>query len=220
MELVEAIKARKSVRAYLRRPVPKEVLEQVLALASRSPSWANTQPWEVCVIGGEVMTRLKDALFQAATEQRPADPDIPYPTFAEPYISRSRDVGRRLYDALGITRENRVAREAWGRLGNKFFDAPNGVIFYLDKSLGQWSILDLGMFAQSVMLSALAFGLATCPLAAVVRYPQILRSTLDIPENKKIVFGVAIGYPDRGHPVNVVETHREPPSVFTQWRGF
>ena len=220
MEIVEAIKARKSIRAFLPKPVPREVLEEVLEMATRSPSWANTQPWEVTVIGGRVMEQVKEALVKAAMSGASPNPELPYPAFGELYVSRSRDVGRRLYEALGISREDREKRLEWAVQAPKFFDAPNGFIFYLDEELGPWSLLDLGLFSQSIMLAAVNLGLGTCSLAAAVAHPQVLREILDIPEKKKIIYGMAIGYPDWQHPVNKVETQREPTANFARWCGF
>lgn len=220
MEIVEAIKARKSFRAFLPQPVPKQVLEEILGLAARAPSFANSQPWEVTVIGGEVMEQVKEALVELARAEVPLEPDMPYSRFAEPYISRIREDGRMLYQILGIEREDKEARKEWTLRGRKFFDAPNGFVFYLDEELGQWSLFDVALFAQSVMLAALAFGLGTCPLAAVVGYPYILRGILGIPDKKKIICGMAIGYPDWQHPANKLESPREPVAGFTQWCGF
>lgn len=220
MEIVEVIKTRKSVRGFLPKPVPQPVLEEMLALAGRSPSWANTQPWEVTVIGGEVMEQLKAALVQAMTSGTPSAPDLPYPRFDEPYLSRARDSGRRTQELLGIGREDKEKRDQWTLKGYRFFDAPNGLIFCLDEKLAQWSLLDLGLFIQSLILVAWSLGLGTCPLAAVAGYPQVLRSTLGIPDNKKITYGMALGYPDWPSPVNKRETPREPLSNFTRWCGF
>lgn len=220
MEIVEAIKARRSIRAFLPQPVPKRVMEEILEVAARSPSFANTQPWEVAVIGGEVMEQVKEALLQAVKSEVPPAPDIPYPRFAEPYLSRLREEGYMLYQILGIKREDREARREWSLQGRKYFDAPNGLVFYLDEELGQWSLFDLGLFSQSVMLAASAFGLGTCALAAVVTYPAILREILGIPDGKKIVCGMALGYPDWNHPANKLVSVREPVASFTRWCGF
>ncbi len=220
MEIVEAIKTRKSIRCFLPRPVPKQVLEDILGLATRAPSWANSQPWEVTIMGGEIMEQVKEALFQETRSGATPDPDIPYPQFSEPYSTRTRDLGYRLYAALGIKREDKKAREEWTLQGVKFFDAPNGLIFYLGRELGPWSLVDLGSFLQSITLVASTFGLGTCLLAAVVRYPKVLRKILGIPDEKMIVCGMAIGYPDWQHPANKLQSPREPVEVFTQWHGF
>ncbi len=219
MELAEAISARKSIRGFQPKPVPRPVIESILGLAARSPSWSNTQPWEVIVIGGEVMAEVKAALVQAVTSGTPAAPEIPLPGFADPYLNRRRDLGIRLYQALGISREDRDARDTWSLQGYRFFEAPIGLIFCLDAALGTWSVLDLGMFLQSVMLAALSFGLGTCATATVVHYPDVLRQILGIPERQKIICGMAIGYPDWQHPANRVESQRETVAGFTRWCG-
>ncbi len=220
MEIVEAIKARKSIRAFLQQPVPKQVLEEILEVAARSPSWSNIQPWEVTVIGGKVMEQVKVALLQMASSGVPPNPDIPYYRPAEPYLSRSRDLGYRLYGILGISREDREKRIEWTLRGREFFDAPNGLVFCLDEELWPRALFDLGLFFQSVMLAALAFGLGSCPLAAAVGYPKVLREILGIPDKKKIVYGMAIGYPDWHHPANKLESPREAVASFTRWYGF
>lgn len=220
MDLVEGIKTRKSVRAFLPRPVPRETLEQILELAACAPSWSNTQPWEVTVIGGDVMKELQNTIFQMANSGVTPSPDIPFPRFPEPYVTRSRNLGSQLYTVLGINREDREARLAWARQGNRLFDAPNGFIFDIDRQLGPYSILDLGLFCENLMLAAAGFGLGTCALAAGVLYPAVLRSLLGIPEAKQIVFSMAIGYPDWQHPVNKLTSQRDPVASFTRWCGF
>lgn len=220
MEIAEAIKSRKSIRGFLPQPVPKEVLEEVLRLASHSPPANNRQPWEVAVIGGEVLKQLKQALFEAAKSGIPPDHDIPEPPPPELYLNRSRDLARRLYGILGIAREDREAREQWALLRIRFFDAPNALIFYQDRRLGLVSLLDIGLFLQSIMLAALAFGLGTCPETSVVSYPKILRRILNIPDEKIIVGGIAIGYPDWQQPANKLESPREPLESFARWHGF
>lgn len=219
MELIEAIKTRKSIRAFLPRPVPRPVLAEILELAAHSPSWSNTQPWEVAVIGGETMNEVKAALVEAATSGASPASDIPQVSFAEPYTSRSRELGLRLYQALGINREDREKRQEWTLQGQRFFDAPNALVFYLDEALGPWSLFDLGLFSQSVMLAALTFDLGTCSMAAVVRHPRVLRRILGIPDNKKIVLGMAIGYPDWQQPANKLVSPRETIESFTKWHG-
>ncbi len=220
MEMIEAIKARKSIRAFLPQPVPRKVLEEILELAARTPSFSNTQPWEVTVIGGEVMEQVKKDLVQAASSGVPNESHIPYPDFTEPYLSRRRETGYTLYEVLGIDREDVQGRQEWSLQGKNFFGAPNGMIFYLDRELGLWSLFDLGLFFQSIMLAALSFGLSTCPLAAAVNYPKILQRILGIPDTKKIVCGMAIGYPDWQFPANKKESPREPGASFSRWCGF
>jgi len=220
MEIGEAIKARKSIRAFLPQPVPKQVLEEILELATRAPSSSNIQPWEVTVIGGEVMERVKEALVELTRAEVPTALDIPYHRFAEPYLSRSQNLGHRLYQVLGIKGDDKEARKEWALRGRIFFDAPTGLIFYVDKKLSERALFDVALFAQSVMLAALAFGLGTCPLATVVGYPYVLRRILGIPDKKRIICGMAIGYPNWQSPANKLESPREPVVTFTRWHGF
>ncbi|MFC1965516.1 nitroreductase [Chloroflexota bacterium] len=196
------------------------MLEEVLELAARAPSFSNTQPWEVTVIGGEVMEQVKKALVQAASSGVPSESHISYPNFTEPYLSRRRETGYKLYEVLGIDREDMQSRKKWSLQGRDFFGAPNGMIFYLEDELGLWSLYDLGLFSQSVMLAALSFGLGTCALAAAVNYPRILQRISGIPDTKKIVCGMAIGYPDWQFPANKKESPREPVATFSRWCGF
>ncbi|MFH1381369.1 MAG: nitroreductase [Chloroflexota bacterium] len=222
MDVVTALKTRKSIRGFLPRPVPRETLEEILKIACRAPSGANTQPWEVAVVGGEKMKELKDAIYQAAKSGVAEMSDFThgYHGQKEPYLSRQREVGFGLYGLLGIKREDRQRREEWGLQGRRFFDAPNALVLYLDKDLGPLTVFDVGLFAQSITLTALTFGLGTCILASVARFPNIIRGMLGIPPEKKIVCGIAIGYPDDAHPANKLESTRAPLSEFTKWYGF
>ena len=217
MDIIETIKIRKTIRAFLPKPVSKEILEELLEAARHSPSWANTQPWEMAVLGGDVIGEVKAALIDVATSGETPGSDIPQVRFEDPYLSRSRGVGAGLYEALGIGREDQEKRQEWALQGRKFFDAPAALIFYLDANLGTWSMLDLGLFAQSVMLAALNFDLGTSSLAVVAAYPKILRRILSIPESKKIAFGMAIGYPDWEHPANKFQSKREEVDNFAHW---
>ncbi len=166
------------------------------------------------------MEQVKVALLEVASSGESPNPDIPYSRPPEPYLSRSQDLGYRLYEILGISREDRERRMEWAFQGRNFFDAPNGLVFYLDEELWPRALFDLGLFSQSVMLAALAFGLGSCPLAGVVGYPKVLREILGIPDKKRIVYGMAIGYPDWQHPANKLESPREPVAGFTRWCGF
>jgi len=220
MDLNEAIKARRSIRGFLPKPVPISVLKDVLELAARAPSGVNTQPWEVAVLGGEAMKKVGEAMLEAGRSGVVPEPELnPFP-FPEPYFSRQRDVGYRLYEVLGIERSDKVARQAWALRGLNFFDAPNGVVVYLDQCLNDFSLFDVGLFCQTFMLVSTAYGLGTCPEGAAVQYPWILRDILGIPETKKLVCGIAVGYPDMEHPANKLQTPRLPLEEFVQWHGF
>ncbi len=165
MDVIEAIHTRRSVRAFKPDPVPREVLQAILEAALRAPSWENTQPWCFAVLGGGVMRDVKDAL--AAMGQAGEKPrlDFPWPRFTGPYMDRLKADGRRLARELGLGRTPDGLRR-WRASMRTFFDAPNGVLMYMDASLPQWSLVDMGLAAENLMLAAWHHGVATCALAA------------------------------------------------------
>lgn len=220
MDVIEAIKTRKSIRAFKPDPVPKEVLTKLMQTCVNAPSWANSQPWEFAIISGAAMEEIRRRLAERVGSGARPNTDIPWPSFPEPYISRIRDNGRTLFEVLGIAREDRQRRLEWSQEGARFFGAPNGIILYIDRDLPTYSILDAGMMLQTIMLAALGYGLGTCAEVAVVTHPDILREVLGIPPSKLIVLGVAIGYPDMNAIPNTHHSGREPLETFVTWHGF
>lgn len=220
MDVIEAIKVRYSVRAYKPEPVPKEVLTELMEVALRAPSWANTQTWEFTIVGGEVMRELKQSLGAKASAQDERYPDIPRPEWASPYRERSRENGIRLYQLLGISREDTEKQLQWYVQMYRFFDAPNGIIVYIDRGLSLWALLNVGLIVQTIALAALSYGLGTAILAAGVSYPDEVRRVLNIPESKQLVIAIAIGYPDSEAEVNRFRSNREPLETMVTWHGF
>ena len=222
MEVTEAIKSRRSVRGYKPDPVPREVLEQILDVARWAPSADNSQPWELAVITGKPLKELGEALNQRLAGPETFKPDIPFPFPGYPpfYLSRCKENGRRLYEALGIARTDMEKRMQWVRLGTRFFDAPAAIIVFVERALGSYAILDAGMFVQNLNLVCRSRGLGTCVEMGVVFYPDILRQRLNIPESKLIICGLAVGYPDENAPANKFQPVREPVKAFTAWHGF
>lgn len=220
MDVIEAISTRKSIRAFKPDPVPKEVLTEVMEAALGAPSWGNTQPWEFAILGGQVIKEVKAKLVERGATRTPPSPDIAWPEFEEPYLSRRREVGAKTFEIMGIGREDREKRLEWSLQMFGFFGAPNGIIIYIDRKLGPYSILDVGIVLQTLLLAAHGHGLGACPEAAVISYPDILRSVLGIPDSKQIVVGVAVGYPDPDAPINQLRTTREPLEKLATWHGF
>jgi len=217
MDVLEAIDTRRSIRAYLPGAVPEETLRKLMELALRAPSWGNTQPWEFSVVAGKKLEALKQELVAEAQRGTPPGFDMPTPAFPDRYRERSRDNGRRLYEVLGIAREDREARVQFSLHMSRFFGAPAGLIIYIDRELTAWSLIDVGLVMQTIMLAALGLGLGACPEAAVVSYPNVLRSHLGIPESKQIVCGMALGYPDPEAPLNRFRSQREPLNEVVRW---
>jgi nitroreductase len=220
VDVIEAIHSRRSVRAFKPDPVPREVLQAVMEAALRAPSWENTQPWEFAVLGGDVMKNVQQALAAMGQAGEKPQLDFPWPKFTRRYMDRLKVDGRRLVHELGLQKDNRDAMRRWRMSMRMFFDAPNGVVMYMDSSLSQWSLVDMGIAAENLMLAAWHYGVGTCALAAAVAYPDVLRSLLNLPESKRMVLGIAMGYPDTSSPAATFRSSREPMEALVTWHGF
>lgn len=219
MEVLEAIRRRASTRAYLDKAVDRATIESILDTARWAPSGVDAQPWRVAVLTGKTKQSLSEALLAARVADAPQRPDYHYypEHWQEPYKSRRLACGLALYQALGIGREDTDRRlKSWNN-NYRFFGAPTGLLFFLDRSLAQGSWVDMGMFIENVMLAAVGHGLATCPQASLAEYPDIARKLLNIPDSQALVCGMALGYADAAAPVNNYRTAREPVNRFTTW---
>jgi nitroreductase len=217
-----AITSRQSIRAFLPTPVPRDVIEEILSIAARAPSGTNTQPWKVMVLTGAARQRLSDAITAAyddpAQRQSHAEEYAYYPTrWIEPYLGRRRKIGWDLYGLLGIGRDDKVRMHAQHGRNYRFFDAPVGLIFTIDRIMEQGSWLDYGMFLQNIMVAARARGLDTCPQAAFTQFHRIIRAQLAIPENEMVVCGMSLGHADMSKVENTLETAREPVAGFARF---
>ncbi len=218
---MQAIKSRRSIRGYKSVPVPKETLAQILEIASYAPSANNTQPWEFIVLGGEVLDELKRTLEEKSASRAPPHPDFELghsPTGV--YRSRRVALGKSLFQLMDIGQEEREKRKQWVLKMIRFFDAPNAIIIATHAEVsGHLSTFAIGAISQNIALAAVNFGLGTCIENAVVSYPEVIRQIVDIPQSKKIVIGIAIGYPDWDFPANRVQPSHEPLSNMTIWHG-
>ena len=220
MDVIEAIKTRRSVRAYKSTPVPKELLKEILEVSLWAPSAGNIQPWEIVVMGGEPFDKLKQRLAAKRAAGEEPRSDIPWPRFPDHLQARRHAHGKRLFEFLGIDRHDVQKRQAWTVRMSRFMDAPNGIILCCEASLGEWVLLDVGYILYGILLAAHARGLGTCGLGEVIRYPEVIREIMGIPESKRLVAGIAIGYPDWDHPYNKFMPQRQPLESCTTWRGF
>lgn len=219
MDILDAIKNRASVRAYLNKPVPKELVIQLLDIAKYAPSGVNTQPWQVTIVGEQSKKIIAEQIIFAKESGVSENPDYPYypKTWVEPYKSRRKACGVALYGALNIRIEETERRKAAWYRNYSFFDAPLALIIHIDKALEIGSWLDTGMFIQNILLTARGLGLESCPQAALAEYPDIIRKVLDIPPSQQIVCGIAIGYADWSAPINHYRTTRESIDIFSRW---
>ena len=224
MDVIEAIYRRKSIRGFKSDPVSRDLLVKVLDAACRAPSAVNTQPWEFVLLTGEALDRARRAIVEKARKKEPIryehDVSINWPNDSV-YRERQVDLAKALFRLMGIEREDQEKRTEWYERGFRFFDAPVGILILTDRTLSDAGpLLDLGAAMQTICLAAVNFGLGTCIEGQGVVYPEILREIARIPENKKIIIAIALGYPDWEFPANAIETGRESLGRNTRWIGF
>jgi nitroreductase len=219
MELLEALKTRRSIRAFKPQAVERGLITQVLEAARWSPSWGNTQPWELVVVTGDRVKRLTADLVEAFEKKVPANPDVPMPeTFPDVYKERYMACAAGLFGAMGVARDDKASR--WAHMVNMTggFGAPVIIYVIFNADLNEpYTMFDLGAFTQSICLAAHALGLGICIEAQLARNPDIIRRHLNLTPAHKIVVGLALGYPDLGATANAFRTEREPLEKFVIW---
>lgn len=219
MNVSDAIEHRISVRAFLDRPVAKDVVADIIAKAARAPSGGNLQPWRVYALAGEPL-----AAFKAAVAANPGGEPMEYavypPDLWEPFRTRRFVNGEQLYASVSVPREDKAARLRWFARNAEFFGAPVGLFFCLDRKLGppQWA--DLGMYMQNVMLLAVEAGLDTCAQEFWARYPLSVARAVGLPDDHMVFSGMALGYRDPQHPINGWRSVRDAPEIWSELRGF
>jgi nitroreductase len=221
--VTEAALARYSVRAFLERPVDRTLIEEMLGIAARSPSGGNLQPWHVDVLTGAPLDDLKARVRESLTAD-PGGEGTEYPVYppklADPWRGRRFQVGEQLYESLGIPREDRPARLRQFARNFDLFGAPVGLFFSIERSFGppQWA--HLGMFIHTLALLAVERGLGACAQEAWALVHGSVADFLDMPESRMLYCGMALGWPDRAHPINAWRSEREPLEGFATFRGF
>ena len=223
MDIIEALRKRKSIRGYKPDRVPEETLQQILELASRAPSAMNTQPWEFTVLTGDVLENVRRSNVELLNSGALPNPEHVVVGWPKESIYRRRqvDLAKQLFQLMDIPREDKEKRAEWMERGFRYFDAPVVIIISIDRCLSESGpLLDAGALMQSICLAALHFGLGTCIEDQGTMYPDVLRKYAHIPESKRIVIAIAIGYPDWDFPANKVEAEREPIANLTTWFGF
>lgn len=220
MDFFQALEGRSSVRAFLPREVEKAFLEKLLQAAGRSPSYMDTQPWEVFVVTGRKKEELSAELLKTAGQNEPPRPDFTFPKVWPGALEERATTNRlRRFAALGIDPQDKEKIRA-GYLRNfTFFDAPCCIFVGLDQSLLPWSMFDLGIFVHGFLMALHAEGLGGCPQALVTAYPDIIRRHLNIPDNIKIAVCISLGYPDPAATINQYRSLRKSVQDFVHWCG-
>lgn len=203
MNVTDALNSRRSVRAYKSDPVSKETLLKIMTAATKAPSWADTQPWEIFVAGGEPLDRLRAGYQQRFEQGLPGQQEFPRPAqWPEALQQRMAQNAAHRQSMMGVDPNDEEVRKASMRRNYTFFGAPAVIYLCMDKTLTPWSIFDMGILAQSLMLAAEDLGVSSIPAFSLVAFPDLIRSELKIPDDLLILFGIALGYEDTNDIVN------------------
>ncbi len=210
MSLVEAVSKRRSVRGFLDKEVPQQVINRIFEIAQQAPSNCNVQPWKAYVASGELKESLKKKMYENTTNRVSPNPDYSYTNnFENEYRTRQVECAVALYSKMGIGREDKEGRMRAVLRNFEFFDAPYIAFIGMDPSFGTTVAVDVGMWAQTLMLTMVAFGLHSCPMGTMRNYPDLVRQAFDVEDGTKILFGISFGYEDSALPANETRTTRD-----------
>ncbi|MSR10255.1 MAG: nitroreductase [Gammaproteobacteria bacterium] len=211
MSLIDTIYARRSVRGFLDKEVPQDVLNRIFEIAQQAPSNCNVQPWKVYVASGALKNRLRDEMVTRMQTGVTPNPDYDYRgDFENEYRKRQVDCAVALYNEMGIGRDDKAGRMRAVLRNFEFFDAPYIAFLGMNPKFGTTVAIDVGMFAQTLMLTMVAFGLHSCPMGTMRNFPDLVREAFDIQDGTKILFGISFGYEDLAVPANRTCTTRDP----------
>ena len=220
MSLLEAISRRRSVRGYLDKEIPQETLDRIFEIAQLSPSNCNVQPWKVYVASGDLKDRLKQQMVDSMMNEVPPNPDYEYRgDFKDEYRERQVECAMALYNNMGIEREDREGRKRAVMRNFEFFDAPYIAFIGMSPDFGATVAIDVGMWAQTLMLTMVAFGLHSCPMGTMRSYPDLVREAFEVEDGTRILFGLSFGYEDPEVPANETRTTRAPISSSVYFRN-
>ncbi len=209
MDFEQIVSSRYSARMFREEPVPDDTVQRILTLAQRTPSWCNSQPWQIVITRGKGTERLRQALYAHARSGTPPAPDFPFPAaYLGIYRDRRKVCGVQLYQSLGIERDDKAAAAEQSLENFRLFGAPHVAIVTTADALGAYGMLDCGLYVQTFMLAACSLGVDCIAQAALASYPQLLRELLGLPEDRKVVCGVSFGYADASHPIHSYRTER------------
>jgi nitroreductase len=216
----KALQERFSCRQFLQKPVARETIESILRAAQMTPSWCNTQPWQLVLLSGSEAHRLSEKLYTHAKGGAPANPDFAFPPRYEGvYRDRRKVCGVQLYQSLGINKEDRAAAAEQALENFKFFGAPHAMLVSTPENLGVYGAIDCGLYVSSFILVARQYGVDTIAQAALASYPDLLREYFQLPGDRKFVCGVSFGYADNNLPINRYRTERADISDVVDWRS-
>lgn len=208
---------RYSCRAFLPRQVDTAAITRMLQIAQRTPSWCNSQPWQVVITRGAATDRFREAMLAYAAGRKP-EPDFAFPReYRGVYLERRRECGFQLYESVGIARGDREASARQGMENYRLFGAPHAMIVTTDEALGVYGVLDCGAWVNNFMLAARSLGVASIAQAALGAHPKFLRSYFGLPPDRLVVCGMSFGYETADHPVNRFRTSRAAVDGVVTW---
>lgn len=214
MDILQAIRERKGIRGYKGDPVPQEILKGILETAVRSPSSRNIQPWHITVVTGKALDDIRQGNLEMLAVAAPG-PERP---LEGRYRERQVEQAQQLFALLGINRDDKEKRDEWVKQGARYFGAPAVIFISADEALGDRSpYFDCGMLTQTICLTALSYGLGSCILGSGIRFPDVVRRVTGIPASERLIISIAVGYPDWSHPVNKMDSKRDPIDSTVRW---
>lgn len=223
MEFDDVIRGRRSIRGYLKKPVPKALVREVLELAMRAPTSLNTQPWNFYVVSGAVLDRIRKGNVERNLAGVPDSREFRMgPGYEGVHRQRQIQIAKQLFAAMGIERDNKEKRQDWVLRGFRQFDAPVSMVLTYDRVLdpGATPHFDLGALCYGICLAAWDRGLGTVVNGQGITRSDIVREVAAIPDDEVIMTCIAMGYPDESFPANQVRSEREPNERFVRYVGF
>lgn len=219
MELTTAVKERRSIRKFKPVDVPQNLIAEILDTARWSPSWGNTQPWEFYVLTGESLAQFKEMNLKKQAGGEVPSPDVRMPQHWPPVLkTRYEETVGNMLTAQGIKREDKAARNKYYQEMGSLFGAPCLILACIpQESAVEYALLDIGLITQTICLLAHDKGLGTCIMASAILYPAAIKEIASIPNDKKIVAGIALGYSDPAFSLNVIDRKRAEVSEFVHW---
>jgi nitroreductase len=221
MNVMEALNSRFSTRVFKSNPISQDILLKILEAANRTPSWANTQPWEVYIAGGETLDRIRKGNLANSQKELAQNPDVPAPQkWPEHLQKRMENAMATRLQYLGIAREDKAGRQAQFQNQLNCFAAPVIIYLCLDRSLPTWPLFDIGAYSMNITLAAYDLGLGSIPAFNLVAYPEVVRREMGIPNELAILIGIALGYSDLQDKTNKYRSSRRPVTEVAHFKGF
>lgn len=223
MNYDDVVLGRRSIRAFQQRPVPRSVIEEIIALAIRAPSSMNTQPWHLYVLTGEPLDRIRAentarmlAGVPPSKESRGTGP------YEGAHRQRQVEIAIQLFQAMGIARDDKERRQDWVLRGYRQFDAPVSIVVTYDRVLrdGDITQFDCGALVYGLVNAAWSRGLGCVVNSQGIMHSPVVRQHAGIPDDQVIMICIAMGYPDNDFPANAVVSKRRPVSEVARFIGF